>query len=84
MVLVGAIFVGSMATVWSGQITPGYGKAIRQWTYDGDEAVTIEQGQEMGRFNMGSTVVLLLGEQVATFNDQIEADMPIQLGHSMV
>ena len=84
MVLVGAIFVGSMATVWSGQITPGYGKAVRQWTYDDAEAMTIEKGQEMGRFNMGSTVVLLLGEQAATFNDQIVAEMPIQLGHGMV
>ena len=84
MVLVGAIFVGSMATVWSGQITPGYGKAVRQWTYDDAEARMIEKGQEMGRFNMGSTVVLLFGEQAVTFNDQIVAEMPIQLGHGMV
>lgn len=83
MVLVGAIFVGSMATVWSGQITPSYGKVIQQWTYDGEEAITIEQGQEMGRFNMGSTVVLLFGEQAVKFNDAIEADEPIQLGHAM-
>ena len=84
MVLVGAIFVGSMATVWSGQITPGYGKAVRQWTYDDAEAMMIEKGQEMGRFNIGSTVVLLFGEQAVTFNDQIVAEMPIQLGHGMV
>ena len=84
MVLVGAIFVGSMATVLSGQITPGYGKAVRQWTYDDAEAMMIEKGQEMGRFNMGSTVVLLFGEQAVTFNDQIVAEMPIQLGHGMV
>lgn len=83
MVLVGAIFVGSMATVWSGQITPSYGKVIQQWTYDGEQAITIEQGQEMGRFNMGSTVVLLFGEQAVKFNDAIEADAPIQLGHAM-
>lgn len=83
MVLVGAIFVGSMATVWSGQITPSYGKVIQQWTYDGEQAITIEQGQEMGRFNMGSTVVLLFGEQAVKFNDAIEADEPIQLGHAM-
>jgi phosphatidylserine decarboxylase len=83
MVLVGAIFVGSMATVWSGQITPSYGKVIQQWTYDGEQAITIEQGQEMGRFNMGSTVVLLFGEQAVKFNDAIEADAPIQLGQAM-
>jgi phosphatidylserine decarboxylase len=84
MVLVGAIFVGSMATVWSGQITPSYGKVVQQWTYDGDQAMTIEQGQEMGRFNMGSTVVLLFGEQADIFNAKIDAEMPIQLGHPMV
>jgi phosphatidylserine decarboxylase len=83
MVLVGAIFVGSMATVWSGQITPSYGKVLQQWTYDSEQAVTLEQGQEMGRFNMGSTVVLLFGEQAKAFNAQIDADIPIQLGQSM-
>lgn len=84
MVLVGAIFVGSMATVWSGQITPNYGKVVQQWTYSDDEAMTLEQGEEMGRFNMGSTVILLLGQQAKAFNAQVEADQPIQLGHSMV
>ena len=68
MVLVGAIFVGSMETIWAGQITPNYGKVIQQWTYDGEQAITIEKGQEMGRFNMGSTVVMLVGKDVALFN----------------
>lgn len=84
LVLVGAIFVGSMATVWSGQITPSYGKVVQQWTYDGEQAISIEQGHEMGRFNMGSTVVLLFGPQAEAFNVNIEAEMPIQLGRPMV
>ena len=83
MVLVGAIFVGSMETIWAGQITPNYGKVIQQWTYDGDQAITIEKGQEMGRFNMGSTVVMLVGKDVALFNDQVEAEATIQLGNAM-
>lgn len=83
MVLVGAIFVGSMQTIWAGQITPNYGKVIQQWTYDGDQAITIEKGQEMGRFNMGSTVVMLVGKDVALFNDQVEAEATIQLGNAM-
>ena len=83
MVLVGAIFVGSMETVWSGLITPSYGKVIQQWTYDGEQAITIEKGQEMGRFNMGSTVVMLLGKDAGLFNDQIEAEAAIQLGNAM-
>lgn len=84
IVLVGAIFVGSMATVWSGQITPRYGKVIQQWTYDDEQTISIEQGHEMGRFNMGSTVVLLFGHQAEAFNANINAEMPIQLGRPMV
>lgn len=84
MVLVGAIFVGSMETVWAGQVTPGYGKAIQQWQYDGDQAVVIEQGEEMGRFNMGSTVVLLVDEQAQQFADEIVSGKPIQLGNRLV
>lgn len=83
MVLVGAIFVGSMQTIWAGQITPNYGKVIQQWTYDGEQAITIEKGQEMGRFNMGSTVVMLVGKDVALFNEQVEAEATIQLGNAM-
>ena len=83
MVLVGAIFVGSMETIWAGQITPNYGKVIQQWTYDGEQAITIEKGQEMGRFNMGSTVVMLVGKDVALFNERVEAEATIQLGNAM-
>ncbi len=83
MVLVGAIFVGSMETVWSGQITPNYGKVIQQWTYDDEQAITIAKGEEMGRFNMGSTVVVLVGRDAALFNDRVAAEASIQLGQAM-
>lgn len=59
LVLVGAIFVGSMETVWAGKVTPPYGKVMQSWDYAGDEAVTLKRGAEMGRFNMGSTVIVL-------------------------
>ncbi|MBE9533152.1 MAG: phosphatidylserine decarboxylase, partial [Proteobacteria bacterium] len=68
LVLVGAIFVGSMETVWQGQITPPYGKAIQHWQYENEQAITLEKGQEMGRFNMGSTVIILLPEQADKFD----------------
>lgn len=83
MVLVGAIFVGSMETVWAGQITPGYGKVIQQWVYEGEEAITLEQGEEMGRFNMGSTVILLTGEAATRFDEQLSASDAVQLGQSL-
>lgn len=60
MVLVGAIFVASVETVWGGVITPPAGKKLRSWDYRGAEQPTVlAKGEEMGRFNMGSTVVLL-------------------------
>jgi phosphatidylserine decarboxylase len=59
LVLVGAMLVSSMETVWSGQVTPPRGHKITRgdWTRRG---ITLQRGQEMGRFNMGSTVIMLL------------------------
>lgn len=64
VVLVGAIFVGSMETVWAGKVTPPYGKSIKVWDYEGEDAVTLKRGAELGRFNMGSTVVTLFAGPV--------------------
>jgi len=84
MVLVGAIFVGSMETVWSGKITPPYGKNIQYWDYYGDQAITLQKGEEMGRFNMGSTVVMLLPLESKLFKEELTAGKAIQLGWAMV
>lgn len=84
MVLVGAIFVGSMETVWSGQITPPYSQNIQHWDYEGEQAITLQKGEEMGRFNMGSTVVILLPAASPLFKPEFDAGTPIQLGQAMV
>ena len=83
MVLVGAIFVGSMETIWQGQITPPYGKQIQNWHYDGKQAITLQKGQEMGRFNMGSTVVLLLPKDMKSWQAELQAAIPVQLGQAL-
>ena len=59
LVMVGAIFVGSMQTIWEGQITPPYEKSVKTFEYKGRE-IKLSKGEELGRFNMGSTVILLL------------------------
>lgn len=59
VVLVGAIFVGSIEMAWAGQITPPYQRHPRRWSYKGDKIPKLDKGQEMGRFNMGSTVILI-------------------------
>jgi phosphatidylserine decarboxylase len=83
IVLVGAIFVGSMETVWQGKITPPYSKEIESWDYT-DETITLKKGQEMGRFNMGSTVVMLLPETMAEFRVELCAEKTIKLGEAMM
>jgi len=82
-VLVGAIFVGSMETVWAGQITPPYGKSLQDWQYQGEDALTLNKGEEMGRFNMGSTVVMLLPPGMPEFDKGWQAGAAIRLGQAM-
>ncbi|SFR50667.1 archaetidylserine decarboxylase [Thiomicrospira sp. ALE5] len=63
LVMVGAIFVGSMETVFEGKITPHYGPTIQHWDYT-DQNLHFNKGDEIGRFNMGSTVVLVTPENL--------------------
>jgi phosphatidylserine decarboxylase len=88
LVLVGATIVGSMATVWHGVVNPPRPGHLREWRYEGDEAVTLRQGEEMGRFLLGSTVVLLFpprapGEPPLRFNPVWSPGRSIRLGEAM-
>ncbi len=79
MILVGAIFVGSMETVWhEGMITPPYGKEIKSWDYEGD--ILLKKGEEMGRFNMGSTVILLFGKDQIHWAEELQRNSALQMG----
>nr|VFJ50181.1 MAG: phosphatidylserine decarboxylase [Candidatus Kentron sp. FM]VFJ75687.1 MAG: phosphatidylserine decarboxylase [Candidatus Kentron sp. FM]VFK22363.1 MAG: phosphatidylserine decarboxylase [Candidatus Kentron sp. FM] len=85
LVMVGAIFVGSIDTVWAGTITPSRRRAIHAWRY-GDEQQTefsFQRGQEIGRFNMGSTVILLLPPDSVTWAPPLHPGMPIKMGTVM-
>jgi len=81
-VLVGATIVGSMATVWHGVVNPPRSREVRQWRYDGQEIV-LAKGQEMGRFLLGSTVVMLFPKGVANFNPDWAPTRPVRLGEAM-
>ncbi len=75
VILVGALFVASIETVWAGTITP-VSRQVRRWEYPPtppDEPVRLEKGEEMGRFNMGSTVILLFGKDVLDWLEEFEA-----------
>ncbi len=64
MVLVGALFVGSMETVWAGEISPPHSRDSEPRLYGQTDPITLEKGMEMGRFNMGSTVILLTQQKL--------------------
>ena len=80
MVNVGAVNVGSIETVWAGEVTPPAGRVVRSWHYEGDEAITLQRGEEMGRFNMGSTVILVFGPDVVEWAEAIQPSAPVRLG----
>jgi phosphatidylserine decarboxylase len=88
MVLVGATIVGSMATVWhetadgvrNGIINPPRTKNIRSWNY---ENIALKQGDEMGRFLLGSTVVMCFEKDALQFNADWQPAKPIKLGEMM-
>ena len=82
LTLVGATIVGSMATVWHGIVNPPRPGKVREWHYDGTE-VSLLKGQEMGRFLLGSTVVMLLPKDSITFNTAWQACKTIRLGELM-
>lgn len=82
LVLVGATIVGSMATVWHGQVNPPRPGNLRQWDYAPGQ-VRLQKGEEMGRFLLGSTVVMLFPQGPLQFNPQWAPARPIQLGEAM-
>ena len=81
MVLVGATIVASIETVWSGTVTPPAGKNVQHWQYESDDeaAVKLEKGDEMGRFKLGSTIVVCFEKDQIEFED-MEAGMTTRLG----
>jgi phosphatidylserine decarboxylase len=82
MVLVGATIVGSMATAWHGVVNPPRPGAVREWRYD-DRVIELAQGEEMGRFLLGSTVVLLFPAGCMTFTPGWRAEVSVRMGEVM-
>jgi phosphatidylserine decarboxylase len=82
MVLVGATIVGSMATVWHGVVNPKRTGKPSEWTYD-DQTILLRKGEEMGRFLLGSTVVMLFRKDSIVFNAAWAPERPVRLGELM-
>ncbi|CAN7622770.1 MULTISPECIES: archaetidylserine decarboxylase [unclassified Acidovorax] len=82
LVLVGATIVGSMATVWHGQVNPPRTGVLRHWDYPAGQ-VSLQKGEEMGRFLLGSTVVMLFPKGPFQFNAEWAPARPVRLGEAM-
>lgn len=82
VILVGAIFVGSMQTVWHGEVGGRRGEPTR-WVYQGDECRHFATGDEIGRFNMGSTVIVLLPRDAAAWNDGAVPGSVVRMGEAL-
>lgn len=82
LTLVGAAIVGSMATVWHGVVNPPRTTQVRVWDYSA-QTICLQKGEEMGRFLLGSTVVLLFPAQTLTFNSDWQPAGAVRLGMAM-
>jgi len=81
IILVGAVNVGSIETVWAGEITPPRGLKVTDTLYKGDDAIELKKGEELGRFNMGSTVIMLFPPDTIKWQENLKHDDKIQMGN---
>lgn len=82
MILVGATIVGSIETRWAGNICPPRSQTIQSWDYD-TQHITLAQCEEMGLFKLGSTVILLFGQDMIEWDQALQAGTEIRLGQTL-
>ena len=82
LVLVGAMNVASIETVWAGEVTPPQRAGVRTWDYKPGE-VSLKRGAEMGRFNMGSTVILLFAKDRIRWESTYTPGVPVRMGRKL-
>lgn len=83
VVLVGAICVASIETVWAGVVTPPRGRTVRRWNYAGEQAIRLRRGEELGRFNMGSTAIVLFGPDQIQWHANLRCEQPVRMGEQL-
>lgn len=82
LVLVGAMIVASVETIWHGIITPPTRSKIQHWDYR-DKNIQLEKGAEMGRFRLGSTIIILFPHNTVQWNTSAQADESVRMGSSI-
>ncbi|MCB1763349.1 MAG: phosphatidylserine decarboxylase [Gammaproteobacteria bacterium] len=84
VIMIGAIFVASMDTVWSGCVAPR-SRSVTDWVYSGErpDSIALDKGMEMGRFNMGSTVIILFGKDAVRWNPRLQPGATVHMGEEI-
>lgn len=82
LVLVGAMIVASIETTWAGQVTP-YRRQVRRTHYNRQETISLAKGEEMGRFKLGSTAIVVFGPQVMEWLPEYKAGTPTIMGQAL-
>ncbi|MDD6177670.1 MAG: archaetidylserine decarboxylase [Ruminobacter sp.] len=83
MVLVGATIVGSIITKWAGKVYPSNRKTTTTYNYNGDDQITINKGEEMGQFCLGSTVITIFGKDAVTLEESLKTGYTMKLGQKL-
>lgn len=79
VIMVGAMIVASIETVWDGQITPS-SRQVKQYLYNQPRDIKLEKGEEMGRFKLGSTAVLLFPKGAMKWKEELTAEAKVRMG----
>lgn len=79
VIFVGALFVSACETAWHGLVTPPHRKPAENWDYT-DQAIHFSKGDEIGRFNMGSTVIVSFGEGAVTWSESLTPEAALKMG----
>nr|WP_249422344.1 archaetidylserine decarboxylase [Marinomonas lutimaris] len=79
VILVGAMIVASIETIWAGQVTP-FNKNVVTWDYNELNNIEIKKGEEMGRFKLGSTAIVLFGKDAVDWEESLQAETPTKMG----
>lgn len=84
VIMVGALFVSSMETVWQGVVTPPAKSKIRRWDYsEQNKSIILQRGEELGRFNMGSTVILLFTQNAIQWENILSPAQKLNMGQAI-
>ena len=82
VILVGAMIVASIETSWTGLVTP-VKKQVRTWEYSGSQQLHFEKGDEIGRFKLGSTAIVLFGPNIMEWDTHLQPQTPVKMGQKM-